>query len=216
MADRPGLGGISNDPARDAPATRTLATGRSALPTMRAHRHADRMVTPATLPIIRIRPIEPTDRDALLRFYEALSEQSLSLRFHGASNGIADRAAQLFCGPDHEHREGLVAVLDESGNAGSTIVGHLCLEPSADDEVEMAVAVADAWQRHGVGRRLLVAAMAWAECHGIGRLRASMLSTNIAILGLVRSMGRVVTLTMPSAGVMEATIDLSNALRPAA
>ena len=43
-----------------------------------------------------------------------------------------------------------------------------------------------------------------------------MLSTNVAILGLVRSMGRAVTLTMPGAGVIDATIDLSNALRPAA
>ena len=174
------------------------------------------MVTPAAPPAVRIRPIQTTDRDALMQFYEALSEESLSLRFHGASSGIADRAARLFCGPDHEHREGLVAVLDESGNAGPTIVGHLCLEPSGAHEVEMAVAVADAWQRHGIGRRLLVAAMTWAECHGIDRLRASMLSGNVAVLGLVRSMGRVVTLTMPAVGVMEATIDLSNALRPAA
>jgi acetyltransferase len=109
-----------------------------------------------------------------------------------------------------------VAVLDEPGNAGLTIVGHLCLESSGADEVEMAVAVADAWQRHGIGRRLLGAAMAWADRHGIDRLRASMLSNNVAVLGLVRSMGRVVTLTMPSAGVMEATIDLPNAIGAAA
>ena len=87
VADRPGLGGVSDDPARDAPATRTLATGRSALPAVPCACHARSMVTPATLPIIRIRPIEPGDRDALMRFYEALSEDSLSLRFHGASKG---------------------------------------------------------------------------------------------------------------------------------
>jgi acetyltransferase len=174
------------------------------------------MVTLAAQQSIRIRPIEPGDRDALGRFYAALSADSLSLRFLGASNGIADRVARFFCGPDHEHREGLVAVLDDPGAPAPTIVGHLCLEPSAAHEVEMAVAVADAWQRHGIGRRLLVAAMAWAELHEVDRLRASMLSTNVAILGLLRSMGRVVTLTMPGAGVVDATIDLSNALRPAA
>lgn len=174
------------------------------------------MVTLAALPSIRIRAIEPADRDALVRFYRTLSPKSLSLRFHGASNGIADRAASFFCGPDHEHREGLIAVLEEPGGSELTIVGHLCLEPSGAHEVEMAVAVADAWQRHEIGRRLLVAAMGWAECHGIDRLRASMLSTNVAILGLLRSMGRLVTLTMPNAGVVDATIDISKALRPAA
>lgn len=174
------------------------------------------MATLAALPPVRIRPIEPGDRDALMEFYAALSPQSLALRFHGASNGIAERAACFFCGPDHEHREGLVAVLDGPGVPAPTIVGHLCLEPSGDHEVEMAVAVADRWQRHGIGRRLLVAAMTWADDHGVDRLRASMMSTNAAVLGLIRSMGRVVTLSMPGAGVVDATIDLSNALRPAA
>ena len=177
------------------------------------------MVTIATLPSIRIRPIEARDRDALLDFYETLSEESLAMRFHGASIGIADRVAVFFCGPDHEHREGLVAVLEEPdmrGTPGPTIVGHLSLEPSGAHEVEVAVAVADAWQRHGIGRRLLLAALTWAERHGIERLRASMLLTNIAILGLLRSMGRAVTLSMPGAGVVDATIDLPTSLRPAA
>lgn len=174
------------------------------------------MTIVAALVPIRIRPIEPGDRDALMQFYTALSADTMARRFHGASNGIAERAARFFCGPDHEHREGLVAVLDEPGAATPTIVGHLCLEPSGAHEVEMALAVADGWQRHGIGRRLLLAAMTWAEIHGIDRLRASMLSTNAAILGLLRSMGRVVTLSMPAAGVADATIDLSDALRPAA
>ena len=177
------------------------------------------MVTPASLPSIRIRPIEPGDRDALRRFYAALSPDSLSQRFHGASIGIVDRAAVFFCGPDHEHREGLVAVLDEPDGLPTstpTIVGHLSLEPSGLHEVEVAVAVADAWQRHGIGRRLLVTALAWAERQGIERLRASMLSTNAAILGLLRSMGGLVALSMPSAGVVDATIDLPTVLRPAA
>lgn len=174
------------------------------------------MATLAALAPVQIRPIEPADRDALMQFYAALSADSLARRFHGASNGIAERAARFFCGPDHEHREGLVAVLDEPGAPAPTIVGHLCLEPSGNHEVEMAVAVADRWQRHGIGRRLLVAAMTWADDHGIDRLRASMVSTNAAILGLLRSMGRDVMLSMPGAGVVDVTIDLSNTLRPAA
>lgn len=174
------------------------------------------MVMPTAVAPIRIRPIDAGDREALVRFYTGLSEDSLSLRFHGASHGIADRAAATFCGTDHEHREGLVAVLDEPGVPDPIIVGHLCLEPSGAREMEMAVAVVDAWQRRGIGRRLLGAAMAWAGQHGIERLRASMLSTNVAVLGLLRSMGREVTLANASAGVVDATVDLSGTLRRAA
>lgn len=177
------------------------------------------MVTLAALPTIQIRAIEPGDQAALKRFYGALSPTSLWRRFHGGCNGIGDPTAALFCGPDHEHREGFIAVLEETDPAdpgGSTIVAHLCLEPSGPNEVEMAVAVADAWQRQGIGRRLLRAAAAWAERHAIDRLRASMLSTNVAILGLLRSTGRPVTLTMARGGVVDATIDVSTAVRPAA
>lgn len=174
------------------------------------------MVSPTTLPAIRIRTIEPDDRAALTRFYSGLSPTSLSCRFHGASRGIGDSAAVFFCGLDHDHREGLVAVVDDPASLEPTIVAHLCLEPSGVNEVEMAVAVADAWQRHGIGRRLLVAATTWAEEHGIERLRASMLSTNVAILGLLRSVGRPVALTMADGGVVDATIEVSHGLRSAA
>lgn len=174
------------------------------------------MASPSARPTVRIRPIESGDRDALLRFYEELSTESLTLRFHGVSSGIADRTATFFCGPDHEHREGLVAVVDETGASLPIIVGHLCLEPSGTDEAEVAVAVADAWQRHGIGRRLLLAAMTWAEGHGIARLRASMLSSNTAMLGLLRASGCVVTVAMPDVGVFDATIDIPGVLRPAA
>ena len=57
----------------------------------------------------RIRPIAPGDREELARFYADLSLDSLEARFHGASRGIGDGMARFFCGPDHEHREGLVA-----------------------------------------------------------------------------------------------------------
>jgi GNAT superfamily N-acetyltransferase len=168
-----------------------------------ANPHDRSMATTATLPAtIRIRPIGTDDRAALGRFYERLSPDSLNRRFHGACRGIGDRAAGQFCGPDHEHREGLVAVVGPDGTAGTRIVGHLCLEPSEPGELEMAIAVADDFQRRGIGRALLVAAIDWARGHGIGRLRASMRCSNGAIISLVRSAGAAVTWrTLPGGGL---------------
>jgi GNAT superfamily N-acetyltransferase len=163
-----------------------------------------------------IRPIEPGDRAALTRFYETLSADSLSERFHGACRGIADRAAGRFCGPDHEHREGIVAILPGDGGGPPRIVGHLCLEPSAPGEVEMAVAVADAFRRRGIGRALLAGAIGWAHGHGVGRLRASMRWSNGAIISLVRSSGHAVTWSTPHDADLEATIDVEASLPSAA
>lgn len=155
---------------------------------------------------VRIRSIGPADRDALATFYGSLSEESLEARFGGATSRIGNSAARFFCGPDHLHREGIVAeTVDASGRP--VIIGHLCLEPIGPDMAEMAIAVADAWQRHGVGRAMLDEAVAWGRRHGIARLSAFMRSSNSAILGLVRSIGYPVTFGTADAGTIEVLID---------
>jgi acetyltransferase len=165
---------------------------------------------------IRIRPIERADRADLQRFYAELSPDSRRARFHGCGRGIAEPLAGFFCGPDHEHREGLAAVRTGAPGTSPRIVGHLCLDPSGDGEMEMAVAVADAWQRQGIGRALLAAAIEWARPHGIGRLRASILCSNAEMSALLRSSGCPVTQSTSAAGVVEATLDIRPALTGAA
>jgi GNAT superfamily N-acetyltransferase len=156
----------------------------------------------------RIRRIRTTDQAALSRFYEGLSEDSRFARFHAVNRGIGDETARRLCGADHDHREGFIAEVEASGADRPEIVGHLCLEPG-DVGVEMAIAVADAWQRHGIGRALLDAAVTWMEQHGVRVLEASMLSTNTAVLRLIAALGRPVRMTAPGAGVIEATIELA-------
>jgi GNAT superfamily N-acetyltransferase len=169
---------------------------------------------PAT---IRIRPIRPTDLDRLEAFYAGLSADSRNARFHGASRGIADADARRFCGPDHHHREGLVAVIDGVDDVDrAPIVGHLCLEPAADGQAEMAVAVADAWQHQGVGRALLEAAVRWAEANGIDRLTAAIRWSNPAIAGLLRSVHRPVSFRSTADGGTEAILDVGTVVPAAA
>ena len=164
---------------------------------------------------VTIRAITPEDRTELARFYAALSADTLNARFHGATHGIEDRIARFFCGADHEHREGLIAQLTSAPDE-ARIVGHLCLEPTGPGEVEMAIAVADAWQGRGIGRALLTESIAWARCHGVDRLRASMLWSNAAILGLLRSVDRPLTLRSSADGDLEAVIDVGGAVPTAA
>lgn len=164
---------------------------------------------------VRIRPIRIEDRDELARFYARLSPESRFARFLAVSRGIGEDAVNLLCGPDHEHREGFVAELMDAGPGGPAIVGHLCLEPG-ETGIEMAVAVADAWQGHGIGRALLLAAVEWARKRGIDRLEASMLATNSAVLGLIASIGRPVHESTPSAGVVLVTIDVGRGVSKAA
>lgn len=161
-----------------------------------------------------IRAITPDDRGALGRFYAGLSSDSLEMRFHGGMPRVDTAATGYFCGPDHRLREGLVAeVVNALGTR--TIVGHLCIEPlgAADPgAAEVAVAVADAWQRRGVGRALLGAAIEWAGEHGISRLTASLLWGNAPMLNLIRSTGRPVSFGAAGAGTLEAVLDVRTAV----
>jgi GNAT superfamily N-acetyltransferase len=162
-----------------------------------------------------IRTIRADDLIALERFYAALSPDSSDARFHGATHGIADDAARSFCGPDHVHREGLVAVARGTDDA-EAIVGHLCLEPTPDGDVEMAVALADRWQHRGIGRALLLAAIDWAGAHRVERLRAAIRWSNPAIMGLLRSVDRPIEIRSDQAGELDAVIDITGGLPAAA
>ena len=165
----------------------------------------------------RVRAIGPDDRDALAGFYAGLSPESRHARFHGAAAVVAPSVAAYFCGPDHDHREGLVA---ESVDIGRIeIIGHVCIEPVepvASGVAEMAIAVADSWQHRGVGRALLAAAIEWARANGFETLSASMLCGNAAILGLVRSIGCPIAYGPAADGTVDVLIRIGDALPSAA
>ena len=163
---------------------------------------------------ISIRAIGAGDVLPLERFYASLSPDALDARFHGATRGIGDRAARTFCGPDHIHREGLVAVTRSAGR--EEIIGHICLEPVDDDAVEMAVAVADSWQHQGIGRALLAAAIEWATARGFSYVSGAIRWSNPAILGLVRACGHPVTIVTDVDGDTQAVIDIGQGLPAAA
>jgi len=171
--------------------------------------------TTSTTPTVAIRPVHPEDGTELARFYAALSVDSRYARFLSTTRGISDGTAATFCGPDHEHREGLVATY-RGPDGADRIVGHLCLDPVGDGTFEMAVAVADIWRGRGIGRRLLDDAIDWARQHAIARLRATMLATNAPVIALIRSTGCRVVLCEPDGGVIEASIEIGSPVDAAA
>lgn len=162
---------------------------------------------------IRIRPIQPTDHDALRAFYAGLSDESRRTRFFAVTSGIGDRQSTWFCTPDHAHREGFVAVAGRG--RGRRLVGHVCVEPVDESTAEIAIAVADDVQGHGVGRRLTAAAVAAARADGYTRLVATMLAGNPAIQRLLHGIGLPIRSRPHGAGIVEATIELRGLRRAA-
>jgi acetyltransferase len=149
-------------------------------------------------PVI-IRPIRPEDEPALARFHETLSDRSVYLRyFHmeKLSSRVAhDRLARR-CSIDYDREMALVAERRNPAGAEKEIiaVGRLIQEPETRD-AEVAVIVADAFQRCGLGSELLRRLIQVGRDEKLERITATTLPENLAMRSLMARAGFAVVNT---------------------
>lgn len=151
-----------------------------------SHREADVALRDGST--IRVRPVRPEDRDAVLAFLGGLSVESLWLRFFsGAAN--VERAAAWIVEVDYRDRYGLVAT------KGDRVVGHGAYQRTDDDRAEVAFAVADEMQGKGLGTILLGHLAEVAESSGIKTFEAEVLPENHKMVEVFRESGFPVRLS---------------------
>jgi acetyltransferase len=97
---------------------------------------------------LTIRPLTADDRGALARFPERVSPQSAIARSHGAVSRLPDDLLDRLVDLEPRRREAVVAI-DGHGIAGSV------RDAANESRAEVAVLVADEWQRQGVARLML-------------------------------------------------------------
>jgi GNAT superfamily N-acetyltransferase len=113
--------------------------------------------------------------------FAGLSPRSRYLRFHSPVPRLPMSVRARLVDVDGCRHLAVVAETCEDGPIGLAQAfgaGH--------GTADIAVAVVDAWQRRGVGRRLLTALAALAEEVGYTELRGSVLPENVAMHGLAR------------------------------
>jgi acyl-CoA synthetase (NDP forming)/GNAT superfamily N-acetyltransferase len=133
---------------------------------------------------VHLRPMRPSDADAVVAFHAGLSSRTRYLRYFSAYPRIPDRDLYRFTHVDHHDRVALVALL------GSEIIaiGRYDLEPGTD-VAEVAFVVADAHQGRGVGSVLLEHLAAAARESGIRRFEAVVLAENLPMVRVFRDAG---------------------------
>jgi acetate---CoA ligase (ADP-forming) len=126
---------------------------------------------------LRLRPPHATDVEAMLEFFSRLSDRSFYQRFHGAPH-IGPRLAEPFIEPDWDDRGSYVGVV--AGPEGEerivALASYTCLRDVSTAEV--AFAVADELQGHGLGTRLLEQLAGRAHEFGIERFVAEVMPDN--------------------------------------
>jgi acetyl coenzyme A synthetase (ADP forming)-like protein len=144
---------------------------------------------------LRLRPPGPRDAEALVEFFEGLSERSLYLRFHGYRQIDQDLVEPLLA-PDWTERGALVGCL------GERIVAVASYARTArGGAAEMAFAVADSEQARGIGTRLLEQLARRARANGITRFVADVLASNAAAFNVFEDAGWDVTRSADSGEV---------------
>ena len=129
---------------------------------------------------VHLRATGPGDVEGVAAFLRGLSPEASWFRFLGSGPQV-DRAARELVA----RGTGLVAVAGPE----EAVVAHASFIPETRDRAELAVAVADAWQGHGIATLLLAHLAQRAEASGIVTFVAWVHPTNRRMLRVFRDSG---------------------------
>jgi RimJ/RimL family protein N-acetyltransferase len=136
-----------------------------------------------------IRPLGPEDRAGLAAGFERLSELSRYRRFLSPTARLTNSQLEYLTDVDHHDHEALVAI--ETSSRHGVGVARYVRDPANPREAEFAVAVADDWQRRGLGTALLRRLAARALEEGITRFSGLVLGDNKPMRQLLEKLGDV-------------------------
>ncbi|WP_371829947.1 bifunctional acetate--CoA ligase family protein/GNAT family N-acetyltransferase [Rhodococcoides trifolii] len=163
---------------------------------------------------VRLRPIVPSDADALVDFHSKLSERTRYLRYFGPYPTMPQRDVLNFTTVDHSSRVAFVATLgDEIIAVGryerlpADAAGQNGNASHDGNSAEVAFVVADAHQGRGLGPILLEHLAGAAAENGVTRFIAEVLAENRNMVTVFRQAGYQVSRSYDG-GVLSLDFDI--------
>ncbi|MGH8761022.1 MAG: GNAT family N-acetyltransferase, partial [Burkholderiales bacterium] len=135
-----------------------------------------------------IRPIRPEDRQIEQDFVHNLSDESRYFRFFNAVRDLSETALTRFTQVNYEREMALIAVISENGRETEIGVARYAINPDGTS-CEFAIVVADAWQRKGIGSKLMHSLMDAAGSRGLETMEGWVLAGNTRMLALMDALG---------------------------
>lgn len=139
-------------------------------------------------PDLQIRPIAPSDAEQLRAAFEHWSDESRYLRFHTGMRHLSDQLLAYLTQVDGINHVALVALLPHEPPVGLG-VGRFVRLPNTPKRADLALAVTDDAQGHGVARRLLIALAEAAAASGIEIFCMDVLGSNAHVRELLAGLG---------------------------
>jgi acetyltransferase len=143
---------------------------------------------------VTIRPIRPEDEPLMAKFHRALSDRTVYLRYFASLSlnaRIAHERLLRICFGDYEREIVLVAVHRNSHSSKFEIVGVVRLNKirGQNKEAEIAVLIADAFQKQGLGLELLQRIVQVARDEKLHKVSSEMLGDNLAMQLISKRLG---------------------------
>jgi GNAT superfamily N-acetyltransferase len=155
---------------------------------------------------ISIRAIRADDKQRLLRHFQGLSAQSVYYRFFGLKRSLSDDDLRYFTELDFVNHIGLAATAQCDDGERFLGVGRYILREDLS-HAEIAFAVLDEYQGHGIGTLLLKHLAKIAQLNGIRRFEAHVMGSNQQMLEVFAHSGFRVQDTYES-GAVRVTLEI--------
>lgn len=114
--------------------------------------------------------LTPADAPLLAEAFEHLSAESRQLRFLTPKPSLSESELRYLTEVDGHHHEALAAIDPATGHG--VAVARFVRDPRDPSRAEVAITVADEWQRRGLGKVLLTRLAERARAEGIDRFTA--------------------------------------------
>jgi GNAT superfamily N-acetyltransferase len=156
--------------------------------------------------LVRIARITPGDAPLIAAGFERLSAESRRLRFLTSKPTLSSSELRYLTEVDGHRHEALGAI-DPATGQGIAIARFVCDEADPS-RAEVAVTVADEWQRRGLGTILLDRLADRAREEGVERFTALMAGDNPASSSFLEALGTVKVVEV-GGGALEYEIELA-------
>ena len=142
---------------------------------------------------VTIRPIRPEDEPLMVRFHQALSDQSVYLRFFQPlklSQRVAHERLTRICFIDYDREMALVAERKDPNTETRDLLGAARLTKiEGTEEAEFSILIADPYQRQGLGTELLRRLIRIGRDEHLKKIRADILPDNTAMQRVCKKLG---------------------------
>jgi len=141
---------------------------------------------------VLIRAIRPEDEPLWIEMIESLSPETAEYRFFGPVKEISRAMVVRYCHIDYDREIALCAIREPKGRRKKPLmlgVARLSIETADPEEGEFAIVVRDAYQRRGIGTRLMEALIQAARERHVREITGHVLAANPGMLRFAENLG---------------------------